>query len=310
MMITRKTFLRRLSLLGAGIGCFGHQTLWAADRRTTETVISIMHTNDTHARIEPFPAGSGDYSGLGGVARRASLVRSVRQENPYNLLLDAGDVFQGTPYFNYYHGALDFEVMSRMGYDAGTIGNHEFDNRVEGFVEVAPKARFPFVISNLDFTNAPEMGAFTRPWWVKEINGIRLGVFGLCVAFENLVLPELHVGVTYKEPVQVSTEMVRVLREDQGCHMVIGLSHLGHAYETDQVSDRVVAHEVPGIDLIIGGHTHTLLPEPEVVERPGHRPTVISQVGHAGVVLGRLDYAFDRHQQIAGVTARNAEVAA
>ncbi len=309
-MITRKQFLRQLSAASIGTGCFGCQAVWRSERRSAHTVISIMHTNDTHARIDPFPAGSGEYAGLGGVARRAALVHQVRRENPHHLLFDAGDVFQGTPYFNFYGGALDFELMSHMGYDAGTIGNHEFDNRVEGFVEVAPKARFPFVISNLDFSGAPAMGAFTRPWWIREIAGIRVGVFGLCVAFENLVLPELHEGVRYLNPVRVSAETVRLLRDEHACDLVVALSHLGHAYESDQVSDRVVATEVAGIDLIIGGHTHTLLPKPEVVEVAGRRPTLISQVGHAGVVLGRLDISLDRRQQIVGVTARHAHVAA
>jgi len=238
------------------------------------------------------------------------LIQRIRARNPRNLLLDAGDTFQGTPYFNFYHGALDFEVMSEMRYDASTIGNHEFDNKVEGFVKVAPKAQFPFIISNFDFSGAPEMGRFTRPYMIREIDGIRVGIFGLGVAFESLVLAELHQGVTYMDPIPVAERHVRLLREVYDCQLTVCLSHLGYEYETDQVSDKDVAAAVDGLDLIIGGHTHTLLPEPTVMEKPGRTPTIISQVGHAGVVLGRLDFEFDRGGRLADVSWVNQRVTA
>lgn len=264
-----------------------------------EKRITIMHTNDTHARMEPFPEGSGRYANMGGVARRAALIKKVRQESPHNLLLDAGDVFQGTPYFNFYDGALDFELMSMMGYDASTIGNHEFDNKVEGFVEVAPKANFPFVNSNYDFSGAREMGGFIRPQLIKHINGVRIGIFGLGIAFEGLVLPDLHEGIRYRDAVATASEMAYRLRREYRCDMVICLSHVGYRYnEADRVSDQLIANEVNGIDLIIGGHTHTLLEEPEIVEKTGDEPTIISQVGHGGVVLGRLNFEFTSTNRI------------
>lgn len=300
-MISRKTFLKQMGLASAGLSVCGAMPLTSYGRTPADTRITIMHTNDTHARMEPFPEGSGEYAGLGGVARRAALIQRIRAESPHNLLLDAGDVFQGTPFFNFYHGALDLELMSMMGYDATTLGNHEFDNQVDGFVRVAPKAQFPYVSSNYDFSGAPAMAAFVRPYLVKTIASVRIGLFGLGVSFENLVLPHLHEGVTYSDPIPVAAHYARWLRAEQGCQMVIALSHLGYEHPTDMVSDRVVAAAVDGIDLIIGGHTHTLLAEPVVIEKPGQRPTVISQVGHAGVVLGRLDYTFNRTGQIARV---------
>ena len=309
-MITRKTFLKQLGLVGTGVGLCGLRPVTSYGLRGgTDTLISIMHTNDTHARIQPFPAGSGDFSGLGGVARRATLIRKIRDRRPNNLLLDAGDTFQGTPFFNFYGGALDFRAMSMMGYDASTIGNHEFDNYVHGFVEVAPKATFPFVISNYSFEGAPDMGQFCRPYLIKEIDGVRIGLFGLGVAFASLVLPQLHEGVADHDAIEAAAFQVRQLREEHQCDMVICLSHLGFEYETDQVSDKDVANAVDGIDLIIGGHTHTLLEEPYVLEKLGKRPTVISQVGHAGVVLGRLDYTFTRTGKIARVAAASQPVA-
>lgn len=307
-MINRKTFLRQVAAAGAGLSLIGMKPLVSYGRSSSSKVISIMHTNDTHARIDPFPAGSGSYEGLGGAARRAALVKKIREQNPHNLLLDAGDVFQGTPYFNFYHGALDYELMSMMGYDATTIGNHEFDNKVEGFVNVAPKANFPFVNSNYDFRGAPEMGKFIDEFIIKYVDGVKIGIFGLGIRFDTLVLPELHEGVRHINAEIVARQMTRRLRQDYNCDMVICLSHLGLEYETDLVSDMVIANNVDGIDLIIGGHTHTLLEEPRIVEKAGKEPTIVSQVGHAGVVLGRLNFEFDRTNRIRRVFVANQSI--
>jgi 5'-nucleotidase len=272
-------------------------------------MVTIMHTNDTHARIDPFPKGSGRFEELGGAARRMALITKIREDNPFNLLLDAGDVFQGTPYFNYYKGALDFKLMSMMGYDASTIGNHEFDNAVEGFVDVAPNADFPFVSSNYDFSGAPDMGRYVKEQLVRYVNGVKIGIFGLGVNFQNLVLPHLHKGVVYYDPVLVARQMVRRLKHEQKCDLVICLSHIGYAYnDPNRVSDTVVANQVDGIDLIIGGHTHTLLDEPVIVEKSGKAPTMISQVGHAGVVLGRIDFEFDRSNRLRRAWTANQRV--
>ncbi|TVP77285.1 MAG: twin-arginine translocation signal domain-containing protein [Puniceicoccaceae bacterium] len=308
---SRRQFIKQVSAAGLGLGLMSLSPVAAYGRRldSGQKRITIMHTNDTHARIEPFPDGSGRYANMGGTARRAALIKKIRQAQPHNLLLDAGDVFQGTPYFNFYEGALDYELMSMMGYDASTIGNHEFDNKVEGFVEVAPKARFPFVISNYDFSGAPAMGAFTRPHLIKHVDGVRIGIFGLGVAFKNLVLPHLHQGVQDRDAIATASEMTQRLRQDFHCDMVICLSHLGYRYDDpEQVSDQIVANQVHGIDLIIGGHTHTLLDEPEIVEKAGDAPTVISQVGHGGVVLGRLDFEFTRTNRLRGVSVANQSI--
>ncbi len=268
------------------------------------TRITILHTNDTHARIEPFPDSAPRYAGMGGVARRTALIRKLRAENPDSLLLDAGDVFQGTPYFNRYNGALDFEVMSKMGYDATTIGNHEFDNGVRGFEDVMNKARFPFVSTNYDF-GTTQMGLRIQKFLIRQVAGVKIGIFGLGVAFDNLVLPHLHRGVTYLDPVEVSADTVALLKGYHKCDMVICLSHIGYRYNDDRVSDRVVAQQVDGIDLIIGGHTHTLMPEPELFEKSDGSKTWISQVGFAGIVLGRLDFYFDKDHRIASAHHHN-----
>ncbi|MDG5766652.1 metallophosphatase [Balneolales bacterium ANBcel1] len=302
----RRTFLRNTAILGAGMGMGGllpGMSAFGSD----PSRITILHTNDTHARIEPFSDTAPRYAGMGGVARRATLIKQLRAHNPDSLLLDAGDVFQGTPYFNKYNGALDFEVMTKMGYDAVTIGNHEFDNGVDGFENVMAKARFPFVSSNYDF-GTTRMGSRVHKFIIREVGGVKIGIFGLGVAFENLVLPHLHRGVTYLDPVEVAADMVALLKDYHRCDMVICLSHIGYRYSGDRVSDRVVAQQVDGIDLIIGGHTHTFLEQPELFEKPDGSRTWVSQVGFAGIVLGRMDFYFDRQRKIAGISHHNYEV--
>jgi 5'-nucleotidase len=303
----RINFLKTLGTLGIGAGFMGFNSLDTFATGITSKRILILHTNDTHARIDPFPEGSG-YEGLGGAARRASLIKRLKTSaGGTTLLLDAGDVFQGTPYFNFYGGALDFQLMSEMGYDASTIGNHEFDNGVDGFAKVAGHAKFPFIISNYDFGDTP-MAPFTRANLVKWVNGIKVGIFGLGVAFENLVLPQLHEGVSWLDPVRKSEQMVRVLKHGDDCDVVICLSHLGYSYHDGRVSDRVIAQHVDGIDLIIGGHTHTFLDKPEVFDKSDGRSTIVTQVGFAGIVLGSITLEFDRNNRLTGSYAANTRI--
>lgn len=254
--------------------------------------LTILHTNDTHARIEPFPSSAGKYAGLGGIARRAKLVEMYRNEDPHLLLLDAGDIFQGTPYFNYFGGELDLKLMSKMGYDATTIGNHEFDNGLEGFAEVASYANFPFLSANYDVRNTP-----LSPWvdssTVIERNELRIGLFGLGIELQGLVLPSLYGDVRYRDPIMLAKAMVRSLKEYQKCDLVICLSHLGYDYSDPlRVSDKKLAQSVPGIDIILGGHTHTFLDEPYVVEHDEGQQCLVHQVGFGGIRLGKIEVYF------------------
>jgi 5'-nucleotidase len=248
--------------------------------------VTLLHTNDTHSRIVPFGPGNGSLSGRGGIARRATLVRQIRQATPNVLLLDAGDVFQGTPYFNQYKGFLDFKLMSMCGYDAGTLGNHDFDNGVDGLVAAMAEARFPILNCNLDAGGAPALAARLRPWLVKELPGIRVGLTGVCVAFEGLVSRENHAGVVWRDPVQALGPVVQRLRAVERVDLVVLLSHLGYDRQGEAIDDLNLARLVPGLDVIIGGHTHTFLDAPVRVGA-----TEIFQVGFAGVNLGRMDLA-------------------
>lgn len=247
--------------------------------------VTLLHTNDTHSHIEPFDASSGPLAGRGGMARRGALVKQLRRQLPNVLLLDAGDVFQGTPYFNQFKGRLDYKLMSLVGYDAVTLGNHDFDNGVESLVEAMEEARFPFVNCNLDARQAPALAKRLSPWIVKDLPGIRVGITGVCVAFEGLVAPKNHAGVVWHDPLVCLPPVVKHLREVERVDMVVVLSHLGHDAPDAILDDQKLAARVMGIDAIIGGHSHTFLDAPVKVG-----DTHIFQVGWGGVNLGRMDF--------------------
>jgi 5'-nucleotidase len=256
--------------------------------------ITILHTNDVHSHIDPFPADHAAYANLGGVARRDALIRQVRAENPNTLLFDAGDIFQGTPYFNFYGGELEFRLMSKMRYDAATIGNHDFDNGLQGLLSQLPYASFPFLSANYDFSNTM-MDGQVKPYQVWELDGIKVGVFGLGIKLDGLVNKSLYGETVYTDPIEVARDTSRILREEARCDLVICLSHLGYAYpeREDRVSDVVLARETENIDLIIGGHTHTFLEEPVIKRNRKEQQVLINQVGCYGINLGRIDFYFD-----------------
>ena len=254
--------------------------------------ITILHTNDVHSHIEPFPAEDADYANKGGVARRLTLINKIKQENPNTLLLDAGDIFQGTPYFNFYGGELEFKLMSMLGYDAATIGNHDFDNGIDGLAAQMPNATFKMISSNYDFSNTI-MDGKTQPYEIFEKDGIKIGVFGVGIQLDGLVNKKMSKETVYIDPVEVSQDMAKQLKTDQNCDLVICLSHLGYSYEFDKVSDLTLAAKTKDIDLIIGGHTHTFLPKPVIAKNAAGKNVLINQVGWAGINLGRIDFFFD-----------------
>lgn len=288
--INRRTFLRQAGVL-ASVGAAG----WPLSSLAAEDVkLTILHTNDVHSRIEPFPMDGSRNQGRGGAARRAALIDRIRKDERNVLLLDAGDMLQGTPYFNLFNGKLEMELMGKMGYDAATFGNHEFDNGLEGLDYAMSYANFPFLIANYDFSDTILHGK-TKPYTIIRKQGVRIGVFGLGIELAGLVDPNYYQNIQYAEPIGVANEIAARLRFDHKCSMVICLSHLGYRYNGEsKVSDVVLAANTRHIDLIIGGHTHTFLSEPDQVANLDGQPTTINQVGFGGINLGRLDYAFDR----------------
>jgi 5'-nucleotidase len=274
----------------ATIGGLGLQSFSS----NTTKKITILHTNDVHSHIDPFGPDDGRNANKGGVARRAALVESIRQENPNTLLLDAGDIFQGTPYFNYYGGELEFKLMSMLKYDVATIGNHDFDNGIDGLYKQIPHAKFEFVSANYDFTNTV-MDTHVKPYKTFIKDGIKIGIFGLGIQLEGLVIKKLYKETKYLDPITIAQDMSRKLKEEEKCDLVICLSHLGYHYKKnpDKVSDLNVAKATQDIDLIIGGHTHTFLPKPTVEKNAKGENVLVNQVGCYGLYLGRVDFYFD-----------------
>ena len=256
-----------------------------------EKLITILHTNDTHSQIDPLPANDGQYPDMGGVARRATLVKRVRKENPNTLMIDAGDVFQGTPYFNFYKGEVEYKSMSLIGYDVVTLGNHDFDNGVDALAAAMKFANFDFVSCNYDVSATP-LASRVKPYVVRVIRGVRIGLFGMGVSPDNLITPENFKGVKYNDPVKAAREVVKILRGRERCALVVGMSHLGY-YSTPRagaVGDSQVAAQVDGIDFIASGHTHTFMKQPVVIKTPSGGDTIIFQVGRSGIYVGRVDF--------------------
>lgn len=288
----RRDFLTNSIAAGAGLSMgLGSLTSCSSSRPRK---VTILHTNDVHSHIEAFDQDHGRYPGMGGVARRAALIQKVREENPNTLLFDAGDIFQGTPYFNYFGGELEFKMMSRLGYDASTIGNHDFDNGIDGLHKQLPHASFDFLISNYDFSKTV-MDGRTKPYRTFERDGIRIGVFGLGIELKGLVDPKLYKETQYLDPVEITQDMIRALREEEHCDLVIALSHLGYNYRNnpERISDLSLARKTKGVDLIIGGHTHTFLKKPTIVRNASDENMLVNQVGCWGVQVGRIDFEFD-----------------
>ncbi len=256
--------------------------------------LCILHTNDTHSRIDPYPANDPNFPLMGGYARRAALIQQIRNQVNHLLLLDAGDIFQGTPYYNIYGGEPELRLMTKMGYDASTIGNHEFDNGLDGLNEVLPFAGFPFISSNYDFSQTILNGKI-ETYRIFQKGNLKIGVYGLGIELEGLVGRNLYGNTTYTDPVRVARRMEMLLKEDMACDLVICLSHLGYKYNTGKVSDVIIAEKTRYTDIIIGGHTHTLLDPPAQIENTSGKIVHIGQTGYAGVRLGRMDLYFKKN---------------
>ena len=213
--------------------------------------LTILHTNDTHSRIDPFPANDPKFPGMGGVARRTTIIRQIRNESENVLLLDAGDIFQGTPYFNLFGGEVEFKAMTAMGYDAATLGNHDFDNGIEGLIRQLPHAKFPFLNINYDLSNTA-LDAHVEKFRIFERDGIKVGVFGVGIELKGLVDERLTTNIHYQDPLELANKTASHLKNDRNCHLVICLSHLGYRYENSKISDTVLAMNTKNIDLILG----------------------------------------------------------
>ncbi|WP_438966534.1 bifunctional metallophosphatase/5'-nucleotidase [Flavobacterium sp.] len=264
--------------------------------------LTVLHTNDVHSHIDPFPEDDPRNPNQGGASRRAVLIEKIRSEEANVLLLDAGDIFQGTPYFNYYGGELEFKLMSMMQYDLATLGNHDFDNGIDGFYAQLPHAKFDFVSANYDFKNTI-LDGIVKPYKIINKVGLKIGVFGLGVELEGLVDKKLYKETVYNNPVEVSQSIAKQLKEDEKCDLVICLSHLGFKYKNDpeKICDINLAKQTKNIDLIIGGHSHTFLDKPVIEKNLDGKDVVINQVGCYGINLGRIDFYFSDDNKYANL---------
>ncbi len=260
--------------------------------------ITILHTNDVHSHIEPFSKDHSEFPNRGGFERRSTILNSIRSKNPNTLLLDAGDIFQGTPYFNFYNGELEFKLMSLLEYDAVTIGNHDFDNGITGLNEQMPNASFDFLISNYDFKNTVLDGK-TSDYKIYTKSGIKIGVFGLGIELEGLVTKELYRETKYLDPIDIAQDVAKKLKNEEKCDLIICLSHLGYKYDNlpNRVCDYNLAKKTKDIDLIIGGHTHTFMDEPIILKNQISKDVLVNQVGCFGLFLGQIDFYFDQNNQ-------------
>ena len=290
-MLNRRFFLQQ-SFFTAGALVAGARLLEAGEYLSPQQIV-ILHTNDVHSRLEPFPMDGSRNQGLGGVAVRAELIKKIRSENEHVLLLDSGDIFQGTPYFNIYKGEPEIKAMTAMGYDACTIGNHDFDLGLENLaMQLTNHANFPMLVSNYDFTGT-EMENKTGPYRIFKKGKIKIGVFGIGIELTGLVPDNLTGKTQYLNPVEKANATAELLKKQKDCDMVICLSHLGYSYSGEnKISDVLLAKASRNIDLILGGHTHTFLDAPVVLKNKDGDDVIINQVGFAGIILGRLDFEF------------------
>ena len=293
-MMDRKQFLKYIGtgtiVLGANINGIAN----VINKNVKK--LTILHTNDWHSRIEPFPIDKSRNSNLGGAARRAGLINKIRKEEKNVLLFDAGDIFQGTPYFNYFGGELELKLMSAMHYDAATMGNHDFDGGMDGFKKALKFADFDFITTNYDFDNTILKGS-TRKYKIIEIDGLKIGIVSANIDVNGLVPPKLYKEAKYLDPLQYTNDMASKLKNDMHCDYIVCISHLGYKYKTDKVSDTVLAANSKYIDLIIGGHTHTFMKKPDEIQNKLGKKVIVTQAGWGGILLGRLDIYFDKKQK-------------
>lgn len=287
-MSNRRNFIK-LAGIGAAMTLTGNSPLSAKSEK--EKTLVILHTNDTHSQLEPFPDTHKQYPGMGGIAARKKIIDDIKKEGHPVLLFDSGDIFQGTPYFNFFLGEPEIKAMNQMGYDGATLGNHEFDAGMDNIHKQLLNSDFPFINSNYDFSGTVlKNSILTHKIYVN--NGIKTGVFGLGVELDGLIPKELCEGVIFKDPLEVANEMSDYLKNQKKCDLIILLSHLGYRYNTNKISDVVIAENTKNIDIILGGHTHTFMEKADIRKNLEHKDVLIHQVGWAGVKLGRVNVKF------------------
>ncbi len=295
-MINRRQFILRGSAAAATLALPN----WMQAASTGDphfSKIIILHTNDVHSRIDPFPNDGSRYGGLGGAARRATLIEEIRAQYEHVLLFDSGDIFQGTPYFNFFQGEPEIRLMQEMKYDATTMGNHDFDAGIEKFEEqIRHHASFPVVIANYDFTDTIMHNRYV-PRHIIQKGDVKIGVTGVGIELDGLVPKTLYGNTKYTDPIQSASAQADILKHDEKCDIVVCLSHLGYKYSEAKVSDVDLARDGRSIDVILGGHTHTFMDSPDYLRNAEGDPVIIHQVGWGGIRLGQIEMSLERNRK-------------
>jgi len=300
-MKSRREFVIKSGAAGAALIVPGWMSASPLFKEEISRLI-ILHTNDVHSRVEPFPMDGSKNAGLGGAAPRAALIEKIRSENEHVILLDSGDIFQGTPYFNFFLGEVDIKLMTQMGYEATTMGNHDFDAGLENFEkQMREHGNFPLIISNYDFSDTVMHNRYSSRHIIQKGN-IKVGLTGVGIEMSGLVPDNLYGNTRYLDPIKNANEQADILKHDEKCDLVICLSHLGYRYGNEKVSDIVLAKNSRSIDIILGGHTHTFMDQPDYYKNSEGQYVMINQVGWAGLRLGKIDISFERNKPAKCVT--------
>lgn len=253
----------------------------------TKKQLVVLHTNDTHSCILPLNPNleNKDIAGRGGFLRRVNMIKEERRQHPDLLFFDSGDFSQGSGYYTLFKGEVEIGLMNQMGYDAVTIGNHEFDFGLENLARLFRMANFPVVCSNYDFTGTPCEG-LVKDYLTINRNGLKIGVFALGAPLKGLVANHNCAGVTFLDPVETAKKYVRILRKQEKCDLVICISHLG--WEISEYPDHKFMSEIEGCDLVLGGHTHTYMPTLQYAPDKTGKLIPDDQNGKHGVFVGKL----------------------
>lgn len=254
--------------------------------------IVILHTNDTHSQIDPNPATASRNADEGGIVRRAAAIEMIRKETPNVIVVDAGDFVQGSPYYNFFKGEVEVKMMNAIGYNVGTLGNHEFDNGIDELARLLSMAKWPIICANYDVKGTP-LEPYVKQTLTLERDGIKIGFVGIGVNPDGLIAKKNFGDIKYLDPVETANKYARKLKEE-GCDMVVVVSHIGYFPDDDNAGDRQLAINSTDIDLIIGGHSHTDLKGCVEVANKNGKMVKITQTGKSGFRLGRINVEFGK----------------
>jgi ser/thr phosphatase family protein len=253
----------------------------------------ILHTNDTHSCVLPLNPNLADtmLAGRGGFLRRAAMIDQMRKEDKDLLLLDSGDFSQGSPYYTMFKGDVETELMNIMGYDAATIGNHEFDFGLENMARIFRKAKFPIVCANYDFTGTVVEG-LVKPYVIIKRKGVRIGIFGLSPKLDGLVMASTCAGVRYSDPIKTANAVADKLKNEEKCDVVICLSHLG--WDEAGLNDMEMMAKTRNIDLVLGGHSHSYFKTLNHVRNLDGKDVPNDQNGKHGIFVGQITLSLEK----------------